>query len=516
MLHPHLARGALVATLLAAAIAHAQQPGAVTVPVGELRPGQSLRAIYSDGFVLSSVDGKNELRIAASAQLDGRYYPGTPGSPDSFDIRRARLDLGAKLLGFMDIRVQAALEDTPYLRNAFMDLYIQRWLRLRVGQFKVPFSTQWLTLDNQLDFLERSTAEPLYPFIDRGAMLWGGILRDRIVYNLGVFDGAGVDADAPKGDIDHHKEVAYRLFLQPFRKLGPRPLQGLYFAGQGTYEVTAVPTRRFETRGLVAPDFESVMWRWRTEQTLGTNGRDTDLLTATIARKQRWGAEAHYLLGPLTLSAEWVMIRYTDIQMYHELWQGQSKRVTHDAVGAAQDAEVHSISGYVSVFVTGERKYLDNFGWRQPTPLRPIGGGADRGWGALELLARVSRTWVPQKYHGAFADVTPVSVKGYTTADATGIKGPVPAEGASITAAVFDGAKLMYELTLGANWTLNYHCRVQADYTYLVAPNFRTDAAGNGVGGIVTGANAENLDALQKNQQKRSVHELGVRFIFRI
>ncbi|HEY3359287.1 MAG TPA: porin [Polyangia bacterium] len=503
----------LVVSLLAAGPARAQAPGAPTLAIGSEKPGQSLAAIYSDGFVLRSVDQKNELRIAASAQLDGRYYPGTTGAPDSFDIRRARLDLGAKLLGFVDIRIQAALEDTPYLRNAFVDFAIHRAFHLRVGQMKVPFSTQWLTLDNQVDFMERSTAEPLYPFLDRGAMVWGALAGDRIVYNLGVYDGVGVDADAAKGDIDHRKEVAYRLFVQPFRRIGPRWIQGLYLVGQGTWNGMSVPTRRFETRGLVAPDLESLVFRWRTEQVLGTNGRNVDQIAATVSSQKRWGAELHYLLGPLTLSAEWVMVSYDDVTIYHDLLQG-STRLKHDLVSGPVDGTIHNVSAFVSVFVTGERKYIDNFGWRQPTPLRQVARG-ERGYGAWEVLARVSRTWVPEKYHAGFFDAQ--KVKGYAVADATGIKGPLPAEGASVNAAVLDGAKLMYELTLGVNWTLNYHCRVMLDYGYLLAPHYSYDpATSTGSAGIVSGGNSENADITTKNRNVKSEHEVGLRFIFRI
>jgi phosphate-selective porin len=517
MARPALRWAAFLGVLFVAVQARAQEPGTASPPIGAEGRDQRLSVLYSDGFVLRSADGEHELRIAASGQLDGRYYPGSAGSPDSFDIRRARLDLGAKVFGWMDVRVQAAFEDTPYLRNAFVDFNFHRWIHLRVGQFKVPFSTQWLTLDNQADFMERATAEPLYPFIDRGAMVWGQLFGRRLVYNLGVFTGAGVDLDAPKGDIDHKKEVAYRLFTQPFRDVGPRWIQRLYLAGAGTWESASYPTNRFEKRGLVTADFESLMWRWRTDQVLGTNGRDTDQIAGTIGHKMRWGAEAHYLVGPLTVSAEWAMIDYDDVTIYHDLWQG-STLVKHDPVAGNQGQHfaIHNFSVFVSVFLTGEQKYLDNFGWRQPTPKRRF-SLRRRGIGAWEVLARFSRTWIPDRhhYHGAFTSVSKVAA--FTAADATGIKGPLPAEGASVNAQVLDGAKLMYETTVGLNWTLNYHCRVQLDYTYLVAPKASYDAAtGRWTDGLLTGGNSENADLTTKNKVVKSEHEVGVRFIFRI
>lgn len=497
---------------LGATTSRAQEPGEAPPPAATARPAQGLAALYSNGFVLRSPDERNELRIAASGQLDTRYYPDRSGTPDGFDIRRARLDLGAKVLGFVDIRMQAALEDQPYIRNLFLDLGVHRWFHVRVGQMKVPFSTAWLTLDNHLDFLERPTAEPVYPFFDRGIMAWGELLGRRLVYNVGIFQGAGLDLDAPKGDTDHKKEFAYRLFAQPFRRVGPNAIRGLFLAGSGTWGNASFPVNRFEGKGLTAADYESQVWRWRFQQVIGTTGRNVDQASATIGSKHRWGAEVHYLFRSLALSCEWAMIDYDNLTIWHDLWQGTTQ-IRHDPVWSGQNLAVHSLSGFVSWYVTGERKLLDNFGWRQPTPRRPLARG-ERGFGALELVTRFSRTWVPEKYHSAF---TVTKVPGYAVADATGIKGPLPAEGGSVNAAVLDGAKLLYETTFGVNWTLNYHARIQLDYTYMVAPKAQCDAAaGTCTAGIVTGGNSDNADALTKNRHARSEHELGLRFIFRI
>ena len=122
---------------------------------------------------------------------------------------------------------------------------------------------------------------------------------------------------------------------------------------------------------------------------------------------------------------------------------------------------------------------------------------------------------MPKSSHGAFTRTTKIS--GFAVADATGIKGPLPGEGASVTAQILDGAKLMYETSVGLNWTLNYHCRVILDYTYIWAPHMTCDAT-TGVcsGGLLTGGNSENVDLTQKNKVAKSEHELGLRFIFRI
>ena len=48
-------------------------------------------------------------------------------------------------------------------------------LRLRTGQFHVPFSLEELTSDNFIDFIERSIVNALTPMRDRGAKIYGDL-----------------------------------------------------------------------------------------------------------------------------------------------------------------------------------------------------------------------------------------------------------------------------------------------------------------------------------------------------
>jgi phosphate-selective porin OprO and OprP len=461
----------------------------------------AMQAYYKEGLVLRTADKKNEIRIQASAQLDSRFYGGDSVAPDSFDIRRARLDFNAKLQDFMTIRIQAALEDSPYIRNAFIDIGAKETFHIRIGQMKVPFSSQWLSLDNQVDFMERSTAEPLYPFFDRGLMIWGGIANKKIYYDLGVYNGSGIDADYTKGDIDDQKDVAARLFFQPFRG-GSKAAEGFYFVVQGTYGAQSVPTTRYETRGLAAADFESLVWRWRTEQMLGTDGRNIDQIDGQLDNRTRYGGELTYKLGPFTTSAEWAQVKWDKIDIYHDFFQG-SKLLKHNLV-MSRSGKVDNASIWFSYFLTGEEKYLDNFGWRQPTPKNPWGPGLP-GKGAWEVLARFATTTTDMPMF----DVT--KVKGYTAADFTSPAPPTPGAGNSVNAAVLDGASKVYEATVGLNWTMNYNFRVLLNYTYLWDPDYVA-----GKNGIVSGGNSNMWDVTVKNTLVETEQMIALRFIFRI
>ncbi len=471
------------------------------------KTGLPLTVSYKDGLTFSDADKNLELKLNASGQFDARsYYLDDSVAPASFDMRRGRLSLSAKLYGFATLQVMGAFEDQPHLRSATCDLKFHEALRLTVGQMKVPFSTQWLTSDTNVDFLEYAGAEPIYTSIDRGVQVWGDLFGKRITYTLGAFNGTGLDIDTNKGDIDNYKDVAGRLFLQPFKGLEINALEGLYLVGQGTYGRQSVPTRRYETRGLASADFASQVWRWRTEQTLGTDGRNTDQIAARVDARSRWGAELHYLNGPFNLAVEWLHVRYEDIGIYHQYYSG-AKRLKNDLV-LMQDGDIDSITGTLSLFLTGEGKTLDNNGYKQPAPKAPFIGGD--GMGAIELLGRFTMTRTADDLFNT------TKVTGYVAED-FGTKPPtIVGEGNSVTAAVLDGAPKLYEASLGLNWTLSTNVRAMFTGTYLLAANYKTDDNGVAANGLLSGGSSDLAYPLKKNRQIERELLVGARLIFKI
>jgi phosphate-selective porin len=460
-----------------------------------------LEGLFKNAFIWATPDGKNELRLGAAAHLDARAFFGDSVAPNSFDMRRARLDVRARVHGWMTMRIQAALEGNPYIRNAWLDLRHSDGLHLRLGQMKVPFSTEWLTRDNQVNFLERGSSAPVYPFFDRGLLLWGRLAGGSLTYNVGVYTGAGIDVDAGRGDIDDHKDIAVRLFAQPFRASSSSALEGLFVAVEGTYGASSVPTRRYELRGLAAANYESQVWRWRTEQVIGTNGRAADTITGEIDSRRRWGAELLYVRGPFSASFEWLELEYDNISIYHDYWVG-SERVEHQPV-LNHDGGVRSVSAWLSVFLTGEGKNVSNFGWTQPDPSHPF-ALADGSWGAWELLARFSTTVTDGELFET------ARVQGFTAAELP--QGSVAVgEGGSVTASVLKGASTVHEATLGLNWTLNHNFRIQLNLSTIWAPDWI-----EGTNGIVSGGSSNLADRTVKSTLVETEHSVGLRFIFRI
>ncbi len=469
-----------------------------------------LKASYKDGFLLEAQEGKIQLKVGGNLHFDVRGYQAEEGSgaPWSFDIRRARIELQGRLLGWLTFRVQPELSGKPYLRNGWVDVGPWPWLHLRAGQMKVPFSSSWVTQDNNVNFIERGSSTPIYPFLDRGVLLWGDLLGGAVTYNLGAFTGAGMDIDTGAGDMDDSKDIVGRLFLQPLRGLGPAALRGIYLVGQATWGGMSVPTTRFETGGLRSANYETAIWRWRTEQTLGTDGRVTDRVSATVSSRTRWGVELHYLLGPAALSLEYLENVYQDVILQHELLEGSTLRAAEELL--RRSGTIRSLSVWASVYVTGEQKQLGNGGWTTAKPRAPVGGG---GLGALELLARYSRTWTDE------ALFDPVSVSGYAAGAAPlpqGYAAATPGAENTVKAAVLDGAHDVHEWTLGLSWTATPSLRLQLNDVLLWAPAGDPGADAVYDNQLLSGLLSDQADPARRGARRRWENAVMLRTILKI
>ncbi|MGD8276867.1 MAG: porin [Gemmatimonadota bacterium] len=473
------------------------------------RAQSPLRAWYRDDFILETEDGAFQLRIRGNLHLDTRLYQAeTRGAPFNLDIRRARIDLMGRIHRRFTFRIQPELSGSPYIRNAWADWEFAPALHLKWGQMKVPFSSSWLTQDNNLDFIERGAASPVHPFFDRGFTVWGELASGTVSYDVGVYTGMGTDSDVSSGDVDDGKELAGRLFLRPFVNVDGSALRGLILVAGGTWAPMTVPSSRIETGGYTAADFGSSLWRWRTEQVLGTDGRIADRVAATIDSRSRLGAEVHYLNGPFALSSEWLRVRWDDIALYHDLYVG-SARIVHEPV-LVRSGAVRSWTTSASWYLTGESKRLEDGGWRTASPKKTVGEG---GIGAWEVLARYSRTTTDAALFDA------VSVTGFAQTRAglpSGYSSATPGAGNSLTASVLDGAHAVNEVSLGLNWTVNPMVRVQLDDTFLWAP--ASDRTGDGVDDnrILSGAKTAQSDPDLKGVRTKWENAVLLRFVFKL
>lgn len=265
------------------------------------KKAEPVLGFWKNDFFLSTPDEKFWMKIRGNLHFDTKFYGGNSNNPTEYDIRRARMDFQGMWYQYISFRVQAEFADTPYIRNAWADYKFKDWLHVRAGQMKPPFSTSWWTTDNNVNFMERGAGTPMYPYFDRGWWLWGDILKNTITWNISSFSGAGMEKDSPKGDIDVHKDYVARLFFTPFKNFKSPLINGLNLCIEGSSGRQSVPTTRFEQKGYGAAVKDDKFWTWETENNEGKKS------FGRIGKRDRWGAELHYIGGPFSLSSEYLV-----------------------------------------------------------------------------------------------------------------------------------------------------------------------------------------------------------------
>lgn len=196
---------------------------------------------YDQGFFALSEDGLFELKLNASLQprfsfasqeravevgpeveVPGGDPAGIGDDTDrehsyAFSIPRAQIKLGGHAFS-ESVRYYFQTEfgrGMPMLKDGWIDFgLVDGALHLRVGQFKRPFSRQWLTSATTLELVERAITHGAFdPGRDLGLMFHNRFLGSpRIEWALGVFNGHGyipwfegdvtVDPDSGQGRVD--------------------------------------------------------------------------------------------------------------------------------------------------------------------------------------------------------------------------------------------------------------------------------------------------------------------------
>lgn len=186
----------------------------------------------SDGrFEIASADGANSLRLRGLVQADARFYlDEADAAQDRFLLRRARLIFEGKLAERFSYVVQPEFAgSTVSLLDAHVATALTPAFNLRAGRFKTPVGLEQLQADPVAFFNERSIATNLAPNRDVGLELSGGLVQQRVSYQVsvtnGVIDGGNSNpaSDNTEGDFT----LAGRLFFTPFVNDKDSLLQGL-------------------------------------------------------------------------------------------------------------------------------------------------------------------------------------------------------------------------------------------------------------------------------------------------
>lgn len=196
-------------------------------------------SIGANGFTLSSADTNFVLKLRGLLQVDSRTFFGD--SPylegnDGFLIRRARPIFEGTLFRDFDFLLTPEFAgSSPSLVDAWINYRYQPALQLRIGKMKGPVGLEHLQPDAAGSFNERSLASDLVPSRNLGLQLGGNLSAGVASYAVGVYNQTGDYRSSGNSDFNDNKELAGRIFLQPFKHSSVASLKGVGFGVAGSW-----------------------------------------------------------------------------------------------------------------------------------------------------------------------------------------------------------------------------------------------------------------------------------------
>lgn len=370
------------------------------------RATAAVTTVSASGVQFRVPDGSFVARFRGYIHEDGRFFlDDDPTGTSTFLARRLRPIIEGTVFGKYDFRLMTDFGGgTAVVQDAYVDVNQLSWARVRVGKFKPPVGLERLQSATGILFVERALPTNLVPNRDVGVQIWADTLAGVFSYAAGIFDGApdggSLDTDANSG-----KDLAGRIFLQPFRRSGIGLLSGLGFGVAGS-------TGKQDRASLTAPGLSG--FRSDVQQSFFGYRSNGAAAGTTLAngRRTRLAPQGYWYFSRLGLLGEYVE---------------SSSEVKLDANTAKLTNSAWQLSG--SYVLTGEPASFAGV-----RPRRNFDPKA-RAWGALEVKGRLGRLQIDRGAFPVYAD---------------------PARAASEAKA----------WSAGINWHLNQNVKLSLDYDH--------------------------------------------------
>lgn len=331
---------------------------------GERRPATV--ELGQNGLVAHTADSNFVMIAHGYVQGDARFYLGHKTTPDTFLLRRVRPIIEGTAWGNFDYRLMLDFGSgnvngsTPFNNAVLDDAYLNarpwKQFQIQAGKYKSPIGLERLESTADLNLIETGFATELTPNYDLGASIHNNLFENPVGYSVGIYNGA-TDGGSSDLDSDQGKDVAGRVFAQPFIHTENVPLRRLGFGFGGS-----------------VGDHDGFL------PTYKTSGQQTFFSYSTnvtaSGRQYRLDPQAYYYVGPFGLLGEYVVssqdVKSTAAQSSPMRFNNRAWQVE------------------VSYFLTGEENYFKYTSLEHVVPLRRLGAEGG-GWGAFEVVGRLQQ-----------------------------------------------------------------------------------------------------------------------------
>ena len=335
-------------------------------------------------------------------------------APNGTDFRRARLGVQGTGYDILFYRfevdfsnIDQVVGQVPRITDAYTEVrQLGRVGTLRMGEFRVPVSTERLMSANDLTFIERALPQAFNPARQLGMMLFNSTPNYLVSYFTDISTFQATDEAQQFGKAGRFDFTQRFVFLPWYDE----PSKGRYlfhFGGAYQYQNARNNAVKYST----APEANLTFF---TTKNLIPNFITTPSIDARNVQVGQ--VEASTVIGPLSFQGE-----------YYAVWV--------DPTTGGGPFFFHGAYVYASYFLTGEHRVYsrDQGYYTSVTPftnffrVRDRDGNMLKGWGAWEIAARFSTMNLSDK-----------SIQGGR----------------------------LNNVTLGVNWYLTRQMKVMANYIY--------------------------------------------------
>ena len=216
---------------------------------------------------------------------------------EAFSVRLVRFYVTGKITPDFDYKFQAQLNGTPHMRDYYLEWVKYPQFRVKVGQFKRPFTYEnpfnpWDLGNGDYSLGVRSLAAtavdrcgaPTAGGRDQGVQIQGDLLplgsdgHRLLHYQIGVFNGNGINV---KND---------NLSFAYVGQLEIKPIKDLKFhasAYLGEYKLNDSVEKALRNRYAVGAEYSSKTWMLRSEYVWGVTELNNDPLAPASTMNQK-------------------------------------------------------------------------------------------------------------------------------------------------------------------------------------------------------------------------------------
>jgi len=259
-------------------------------------------SIGASGLVATSGDTNFSFALRGLLQVDTRTFFNEGGieGNDAFLLRRARPIFQGTVFRDFDFQFTPDFGGSSVqIVDAYLNYRYTPWLQLRAGKFKVPIGLEFLQSDSVTFFNERALPTSLVPNRDVGFQVWGDIAGGVVSYAAGIFNGVGDARSTSNTDFDDSKEVAARIFTQPFKRTDVEALRGLGFGVGGSWgDYTLASATGLPNGNGYITDGQQQFFAYN---------------ATTVADGEHWrvAPQGYYYVGPFSLLGEYTVSAQT-------------------------------------------------------------------------------------------------------------------------------------------------------------------------------------------------------------